>query len=228
LIIKEISNRSIPRAIPKPNSPFEVSKVIAVVIVRVDPFIFPPNIIAAPTSAIFLPKPAITADITAKRASLIIAQAACISVAPKVRAVCLTLISIPWIAEWVKAIIIGNESRNCPIITAVGVYNRPKYPNGPTREIREYTRRPITTVGIARALFNKTTINFFPQKFFDPITNPSGTPIKEEKRIAIEDTLRENKTIWKTSLSKDNISAKAFCNPSIIKLKIISPDSIFR
>ncbi len=53
--------RTIPNAMPNANSPLLVSRAIAVVIVRVYPRMFPPSIIATPTSETTRPKPAITA-----------------------------------------------------------------------------------------------------------------------------------------------------------------------
>jgi len=63
-------------------------------------------------------------------------------------------------------------------------------------------------------------MNFFPQNSFTPNKKPRGIPTKEAKIIAMEETLKENKTILKTSLSKEKMSLKAVCNPSKIKLKI--------
>ena len=66
---------SITRIIPSANAsskfPFDVSKAIVVVITRVEPAIFPPTIITAPTSAIARPNPAKTAVKIENLASII-------------------------------------------------------------------------------------------------------------------------------------------------------------
>ncbi len=85
----------IPNAIPRANSPLPVSKAMAVVIFLVNPLIFPPNIIDTPTSAKTRPKPAIIAAKMANFPSARMKKAVCKSLAPNVRAVFSTLLSIP-------------------------------------------------------------------------------------------------------------------------------------
>src|SRR4051812_14537359 len=69
LIARTSANSTMPRPSASARSPRLVSKVIAVVIVRVTPAMLPPTIRIAPTSAAALPTPASTAVTTLKRPS---------------------------------------------------------------------------------------------------------------------------------------------------------------
>ena len=66
-----IAISTMPRPMAKGRSPFDVSRAMAVVMVRVKPSMLPPTIMMAPTSAAARPKPASSVVTRLKRASQI-------------------------------------------------------------------------------------------------------------------------------------------------------------
>jgi hypothetical protein len=113
----------------------------------------------------------------------------------------------------VKATMIGVAKMNCPITMAFGVNRSSRGPRGPCREMREYSKSPTTTVGRAMRVLNMAVSPFLPQNSLLPMIKPTGTPTKEERKVAMVETLKESKAILKISLSKENINPRAFHMP---------------
>ena len=88
-----------PKAMPSAKSPLPVSRVIAVVMVLVCHLIFPPNIIAEPTSPIILPYEVRAAAKSRKRPSHRLVSASFVPEAPKVLSVRASLLSSPSMAD---------------------------------------------------------------------------------------------------------------------------------
>jgi hypothetical protein len=110
VIENTIAMRIIPRAILNDISPRAVSNAIDVVNTRVTYLMFPPNIIAMPSSAKARLKEAIIARLTPHEASFTIAKYVCSFDAPNVLAKSLNSISVASKALLVKLINIGVMS----------------------------------------------------------------------------------------------------------------------
>ncbi len=101
--------------------PFDTSMTIEVVRIRVSPLMLPPTIIAAPTSAMTLPNPAMIAARIASLTSFIKIQYNWNLVAPSALTWRISLGLICWNAVLVSAVTIGSETRICAMMMAVGV-----------------------------------------------------------------------------------------------------------
>ncbi len=137
----------IPRAMDSSRSPIDVSKEIAVVSTLVYPRMFPPIIIATPTSDKARPNPKRMAAMTAAFASFMIVNMTWKSVAPRDTAVSFICTFTPPRAEMVRPIMIGVMSIVWPMIIPPGLKRRPKLPSGPDLERSRNTNKPTVTVG---------------------------------------------------------------------------------
>ena len=137
----------IPKAMDNSRSPMDVSKEIAVVSTLVYPRMFPPIIIATPTSDKARPNPKRMAAMTATFASFIIVNMTCRSVAPREAAVSLICTLTPPRAEMVRPIMMGVMSIVWPMIIPPGLKRRPKLPSGPDLDRSRNTNKPTVTVG---------------------------------------------------------------------------------
>lgn len=137
----------IPRAIDSSRSPMDVSNEIAVVKTLVYPRMFPPIIIATPTSDKARPNPKRMAAMTATLASFMIVKMTWKSVAPKDTAVSLICIFTPPRAEMVRPIMMGVMSTVWPMIMPPGLKRSPKLPSGPDLDNNKNTSKPTVTVG---------------------------------------------------------------------------------
>ena len=137
----------IPKAMDNSKSPIDVSKEIAVVSTLVYPRMFPPIIIATPTSDKARPNPKRMAAITAAFASFMIVNMTWRSVAPRDTAVSLICTLTPPRAEIVRPIMMGVMSIVWPRIIPPGLKRRPKLPSGPALDRSRNTSKPTVTVG---------------------------------------------------------------------------------
>ena len=101
--------------------PRPVSITVAVVSTRVEPLMFPPTMIEAPTSEITPPKPAITAASSGRRASRSSSRTICGRVAPSARICRRSFGGSCWIAARLMPVTIGVAITDCAMIIAVGV-----------------------------------------------------------------------------------------------------------
>ena len=137
----------IPKAMDNSRSPIDVSKEMAVVRTLVYPRMFPPIIIATPTSDKARPNPKSMAAMTAAFASFKIVNMTWRSVAPRDIAVSFICTLTPPRAEMVRPIIIGVISMVWPMIIPSGLKRRPKLPSGPDLDKSRNTNKPTVTVG---------------------------------------------------------------------------------
>ena len=147
LVTRAAARRIMPRAMESSTLPFDVSSEMAVVRVLVKPFIFPPTMMASPTSETARPKLSAMAEIIEYLASLIMAMEVCIGLAPRALAVSARALSTLFRLLIVKPRRIGEIKRACPIIITVGVNKSSRFPRGPVREKVTNTNSPTTTVG---------------------------------------------------------------------------------
>ena len=111
----------IPRAIDISRFPIEVCRAMEVVRTLVYPLIFPPIIMATPTSERALPKASKTAAITANLASLITVDITWVSFAPRDTAVSLIWGLTPFKAEIVSPMTMGEMRMVWPMTMPIGV-----------------------------------------------------------------------------------------------------------
>lgn len=126
----------IPSATARPRLPRLVSRVIAVVIVRVCPAMLPPTISTAPTSAEARPKPASTPVSRLTRPSQSSVGTARIRPAPSERSCSPYSDQRSSTTERVSDTTMGRIRIVCANIIAAGVNRSPSGPSGPERESR--------------------------------------------------------------------------------------------
>src|SRR3990170_4063222 len=185
---------------------------------------FPPTIIAAPTSASTRPNATMTPDISAKRASRATAQWARQVPAPRVSAVRRTRESTPWTAAAVSAAAIGTASTTSAMTMATQVYSSPSPPSGPRRASNPQINRPTTTVGNASSVLNAVRAARRPQNRVVPTTNPSGTPRPQAMSVATTATRSESHVMPNTSASPPRTSWAPRRSPSAKKSKRSGPE----
>jgi len=101
------------------------------------------------------------------------------------------------------------------------VYRRPIEPNSPLLDIKEYTKRPITTVGKERSVFRIVVSRRFTLNSFKAMTRPRGTPAKPEMIVEKKLTFRDTAMTSSRSLSRDHKRRRA--DLKLSRKKVISP-----
>ncbi len=214
----------IPKAMLNSISPLAVSKAMAVVRIRVKPWMLPPSIIATPNSAKALLNPAMMASVTPPEASWRMAVDAWTSVDPRVLARSLSSRLIDSIALVMKLTMIGVIRIDCPIAMASGVKSSPNMPRGPDLERRRNSTSPSTTVGIPRKALKVARMKRLPGIFFKPRTTAIGRLQRVAIAVASPDMYRLRKTMLYSTGSNESNSCKALMIPSaIVLVKTESP-----
>ncbi len=109
---------------------------------------FPPTIMAAPTSDIALPKPMRNAERMANLASTRTTAEAWTGPAPSALTVSEASSATPLSAEMTRPSTTGEISTTSAITIALGVKRSCSPPNGPVLERNRKTTRPAKTVGM--------------------------------------------------------------------------------
>src|SRR5438045_1669321 len=185
-----------------PNSPLLVSRVIAVVRIRVSPFTLQPTICDAPTSLITAPNPAITAPSTSRRDSRTSSHAACQRVAPSESSWVRSSGSRLCSAIAVRLMTAGTASRYCAITIPWRVQYQSRSPSAPLRHRNTTTNSPTTTGGRPMPVFTSERSSRRPRKRVRPISAPSGTPVTMAITVAAPLTTSDAKAASMTSGSR--------------------------
>ena len=98
-----------------------------------------------------------------------------------------------------------DTGRAAQAIMAAGVYNKAISPNKPWRFNMPYNIRPMTTVGSAIKVFRLIINSFLPPNSFKATIIPSGIPIKEAIKTAVNETFKEVITMLKSAASISKI-----------------------
>ena len=202
------------RAMAISKFPFDTSMTIEVVKILVSPLIFPPTIIAAPTSAMTLPKPAMIAARMASLTSFIKIQYNWRRVAPKAFTCRINLLLICWKAVLVKPMTIGSDTKIWAMMIAAGVYSQAKSPSGPERHKSIVIHSPATTGGRPMPILIRARRSRLPGNLASPSSIPAGMPINVLISTAVMETLRVRSVISRISRSPERIISIAFFNPS--------------
>jgi hypothetical protein len=113
-------------------------------------------------------------------ASLTATMTICMLEAPKEVAVSVTDLSTPLYAEITRPIIIGDMSKACPKMIALGLKSQPRSPSGPARDSREKIMRPTRTVGIQYRDCSTLTSKPLPRNVRKWIRLPRGKQMRTE------------------------------------------------
>jgi hypothetical protein len=95
----------------------------------------------------------------------------------------------------VRAVIMGRERKNSPIIIARGVKRRSRKPKIEPLERRIYPKSPTITVGSPIRVLMIIIRKDLPLKFREAMINPVGIPTKEARNVAMRETFKDSSTI---------------------------------